>query len=80
MIPSRADQFRFLQMVLERFQQRRVGDTWYMISAKWWAQWQAYIESPELDQPDMIDNLVLLVPGTSLGLHKRGLWGRAAVV
>jgi DUSP domain len=61
--PSAEDQKKTLEVVLTKHSHVVAGDTWYIISKKWFQDWENYVQNStgsDGDAPGPIDNSPLI--------------------
>lgn len=70
--PSVEEQKKKIEDIVLTKSHVAVGDTWYLISKKWFQEWENYVQgsSDDGDAPGPIDNSVLINEDSTL---KRGL-------
>jgi hypothetical protein len=79
-IPSKKEQQSIIRKLEAESSQRglQAGDTWYIMSAKWWEAWKLYVEYESgtkfsSDPPGPIDNIALVTPNDHTVLRNNAL-------
>ena len=70
-LPSPNEQRRQLRTVLESQPSLEVGQTWYVLSSRWWEEWCEYVEYLAVNRDTVVTTAAVLCK-RGLGEHENG--------